>query len=144
MTIPAPAKVAPAVIEVSTFMRTRGLTLIDLIEVGGEDLKSVNPGRVKKARDVEKCWSLMAKLGVKYADLEHSPSRPTAKPTRAQRGEGPPTKTPLLSTTSAADSEKANSLKNNNKTDNHSVGGSGKGRWKQKQRLISQGVEGVR
>ena len=61
---------AAAVAEVFTFVKKRGLTLEDLIEISGEDLKSPNPKKVEKAKRVEKCWSLMAKLDVKYADLE--------------------------------------------------------------------------
>jgi hypothetical protein len=62
-------KQRPAVVEILDFMRKRGLTLNDLIQTGGEDLKSSNPKRVEKARRVEKCWELMARLSVKFADF---------------------------------------------------------------------------
>jgi hypothetical protein len=81
-------KVAPIVAEVFAFMEEKGVVLADLIEVGGEDLKSTNPKKLEKVRRVEKCWTLMAKLGVKYADLENSPSIPPTNPTRGRRGEG--------------------------------------------------------
>ena len=60
---------AGAVSEVADFMRKRGLTLDDLVAIVGQDL---NGKLAEKARRVEACWGLMAKLGVKYADLEHS------------------------------------------------------------------------
>ena len=77
-----------AVVEILDFMRKRGLTLRDLIEIGGEDLKSSNPKRKEKARRVEKCWSLMARLSVKFADLEAAPPPIPDKPARRRRGEG--------------------------------------------------------
>ena len=75
-------------IEVFTFMAKHGLTLVDLTEVGGEDLKSPNPKKAEKARRVEKCWSLMARLGIKFRDLENSPSADTrqAEPQATWRG----------------------------------------------------------
>jgi hypothetical protein len=73
--IPMQAKLAPGLAQVFDFTAKTGLGLADLIEVGGEDLESSNPRKVEKAKRVEKCWSLMAKLGVKYADLENSPLR---------------------------------------------------------------------
>ena len=75
-------------IEVFTFMAKHGLTLVDLTEVGGEDLKSPNPKKAEKARRVEKCWSLMARLGIKFRDLENSPQPIPDKPSRRRRGEG--------------------------------------------------------
>jgi hypothetical protein len=39
-----------AVVDILDFMRSRGLTLDDLIQIGGEDLKASNPKRVEKAR----------------------------------------------------------------------------------------------
>ena len=75
----AAAKVkAAAVTEVIASMKNGGLTLEALIETGGEDLKSPNSLLVEKARHVEKCWSLMAKLGVEYADLEDARTCPQA------------------------------------------------------------------
>ena len=77
-----------AVVEIFDFMRKSGLALQDLIEIGGAELKSSNPKTREKARRLEKCWSLMAKLGVKFADLERlSPPIPD-KPARRRRGEG--------------------------------------------------------
>ena len=63
---------AAAVAEVLEFMRKRRLKLNDLIDIGGEDLRSPDKGRAGKARCVEKTWELMARLGVKYADIEQS------------------------------------------------------------------------
>jgi hypothetical protein len=53
-------------------LRRHGLTLEDLIQVGDEDLKSTNPKRAEKARRVEQSWALMARLGVRFADLEQA------------------------------------------------------------------------
>ena len=72
-----PQKPRQAVVEILDFMRKHGLTLSDLIEIGGEDLKASNPKRKEKARRVEKCWSLMARLSVKFADLEQAPQPDT-------------------------------------------------------------------
>ena len=83
-----PQKPRQAVVEILDFMRKRGLTLRDLIEIGGEDLKSSNPKRKEKARRVEKCWSLMARLSVKFADLEAALPPIPDKPARRRRGEG--------------------------------------------------------
>ena len=77
-----------AVVEILDFMRKRGLTLNDLIQIGGEDFTSPSPMRKEKARRVEKCWSLMARLSVKFADLEQAPNNPPTRPSRRRRGEG--------------------------------------------------------
>ena len=61
-----------AVVEVFDFMARRGLALADLIRIGGEDLRPPNPKQVEKARHVEKTWALMARLSVKFAELELS------------------------------------------------------------------------
>ena len=79
---------AAAVTEVQAFMCKRRLALVDLIEYGGAELKSSNPKTREKARHVEKCWALMARLSVHYAHLEPAPAADTAKPAPAQRGEG--------------------------------------------------------
>jgi hypothetical protein len=76
------------VVEVLDFMRKRGLALSDLIQIGGEDLKLSNSKRVEKARRVEKCWSLMARLSVKFADLEAAAPPIPDKSARRRRGEG--------------------------------------------------------
>src|SRR6516225_9311706 len=77
-----------AVVEILDFMRKRGLTLNDLIQIGGEDFRSSSPTRKEKARRVEKCWHLMARLSVKFADLEAAPPSIPDKPVRTRRGEG--------------------------------------------------------
>jgi hypothetical protein len=59
---------SPAVTQVLEFMRKHRLSAADLVEIGGEDLRS--PRTRAKARDVELCWELIARLGLKYADLE--------------------------------------------------------------------------
>ena len=61
------ARHAQAVGEILALMSKCGLALDDLIRIGGEDLKSSNPKRSEKARRVEKCWSLMARLSVRFA-----------------------------------------------------------------------------
>jgi hypothetical protein len=58
--------------QVHEFMRQRELSLDDLVEIGGEDLRAPDPGLAGKARCVEKCWEMMARLGVKHLDLAHS------------------------------------------------------------------------
>jgi len=57
-------------------------------QIGGEDLKSSNPKRSEKARRVEKCWSLMTRLSVPFADLEQAPGNLPTRPSRRRRGEG--------------------------------------------------------
>ena len=79
---------ALAVAQVSHFMERTGLVLADLIDVGGEDFASSNLIRAEKARRVERCWSLMARLGVKYAYLANSPQPLPDKPSRTRSGEG--------------------------------------------------------
>jgi hypothetical protein len=77
---------ARAVEEVLKFMRRRGLSLDDLVEVGGQDFRSTNPKRVEKAHRVEKTWSLMARLGVKHGDLESNwPPAAVSMPARRRR-----------------------------------------------------------
>jgi hypothetical protein len=53
-----------AAAEVFAHMRKNKLALANLIEIGGEDLKS------PKVRHVERCWALIARLGITYAVLE--------------------------------------------------------------------------
>ena len=77
-----------AAAEILDFMRRNHLVLEDLIQVGGEDFKSASPKRIEKARRVEKCWRLMARLSVKFADLAQTPSPIPDKPARRRRGEG--------------------------------------------------------
>jgi len=64
------ARHAQAVGEILAFMSKCGLALDDLIQISGDDLKSSNPKRAEKARRVSKCWELMARLSVCFADLE--------------------------------------------------------------------------
>ena len=85
----AAAKIkATTAAEVFVFMKKHGLTLEDLIEIGGEDLKSPNPKKVEKAKRVEKCWALMARLSVSYANLEAVTGNDTAQRVSGRRGEG--------------------------------------------------------
>jgi hypothetical protein len=77
-----------AVVEILDFMRKNRLTLDELIQVGGEDFRSASDKRIEKARRVEKCWSLMAGLSVKFADLEGAPPSIPDKSARRRRGEG--------------------------------------------------------
>jgi len=58
-----------AVIEVLVFMHKRALSLPDLIEIGGEDLRHRDPCVVEKARRVERCWEHMAARGIGYDKL---------------------------------------------------------------------------
>jgi hypothetical protein len=83
---------AQAVDHVREFMRRHRLSLDDLVEIGGQDFHSPDSKRVEKARRVERCWALMAQLGVKHTDLSHDWA-PTAVPMpgmrrRRRRGEG--------------------------------------------------------
>ena len=124
-----------AVVEIFDFMRQRGLALDDLIQVSGEDLKSPNPKHVEKTRRVEKCWELMARLSVKFADLEQAPGQPSTKPARRRRDEGVFSHVIENKEISSDTAAEVKSLKDNDKTDNHSVELSEKGRWKHKRRL---------
>ena len=83
-----PQKPRQAVVEILDFMRRNRLALDDLIQIGGEDFRSPSPVRKEKARRVEKCSSLMARLSVKFADLEQAPRSVPDKPARMRRGEG--------------------------------------------------------
>jgi hypothetical protein len=59
-----------AVVEIFDFMRRHKLTLADLIEVGGEDFRSPDSQIANRARAVSRCWEMMARLSLKFADLE--------------------------------------------------------------------------
>jgi hypothetical protein len=63
-------ELAQHVDQIHAFMRQRGLSLGDLTEIGGEDLRSSNSRRVEKARRIERCWALMAQIGVKCDELQ--------------------------------------------------------------------------
>jgi hypothetical protein len=74
---------------VAEFMRKKKVTLDDLINVGGADLKSSNSKLAEKARRVSKCWELIARLEVKFADIEHFEQSPRPIPgleARIRRG----------------------------------------------------------
>jgi hypothetical protein len=64
--------------QVLEHMRRLRLSPDDLVNYGGEDLRSRDPVRSGKARCVEKAWALMARLGVKHIDLETAISRGAA------------------------------------------------------------------
>jgi hypothetical protein len=132
-----PQKPRQAVIEVFDFMARRGLVLVDLIQIGGgADLNSSNPKHAEKAHCVEKCWSLMARLSVKFAELEQAPGQSPTKPAPRRRGEALFSEVIENKEISGDTPGEVKSLKNNDKTDNHSVEVSGKGRWKHKRRLV--------
>ena len=123
------ARHAQAVSEILDFMRYRHLVLADLTEYGGEDLPNpklpgrvCNPARVKNARAVERCWELMARLSVKFADLEAAPQPIPDKPVRSRRGEGGASKTPAFSTTCEKTPLQAKSNKINNLANSAPVG----------------------
>jgi hypothetical protein len=128
-----PQKPRQAVVEIFDFMCKRGLSLDDLIQVGGEPS---NPKHVEKARRVEKCWELMARLSVKFADLEQVPGQPSTKPARRRRGEGSFSQVVENKEISSDAPGEVKSLKNNDKTDDRPVGVPGKGRWKSKRQLV--------
>ena len=76
--------------QVGEFMRKKKLSLDDLINVGGAELKSSDPRLKERALRVLRCWELMARLGVKYVDIEHFKQSPRAIPAsraRIRRGE---------------------------------------------------------
>jgi hypothetical protein len=49
--------------QVRAFMRKHKLALEDLIDIGGEGSE--------RARYVSRCWQMMARLSIRFADLEH-------------------------------------------------------------------------
>jgi hypothetical protein len=55
---------AAKIAEVLAFAGRHRVSLDDLVNVGGEDLKASNAARAEKARRVDKTWSLMARLGI--------------------------------------------------------------------------------
>jgi len=81
---------AAAVTEVQTLMHKHGLTLADLLAIGGRELKSPNPKTCEKARRVEKAWELMARLSVNFAHLENSRSDRSRAAREAARRRDPP------------------------------------------------------
>jgi hypothetical protein len=61
--------------QVLDYMRRHKLTADDLVEVGGEDLRSRSQRIRRKVLHVEKCWALMARHGVKHTDLAPKAAR---------------------------------------------------------------------
>jgi hypothetical protein len=57
--------------QVRAFMRRHKLAPADLIEVGGEDSSSPDSGKAERARHVGQCWQMMARLSIRFADLDH-------------------------------------------------------------------------
>ena len=51
------------------FMRRHGLGLDDLTEISGEHLKSPVPTQREMAGRVSRCWELIARNGVNFAEL---------------------------------------------------------------------------
>ena len=51
------------------FMRRHRLGLDDLTDIGGEDLKSPIPTQRAMAARVSRCWELIARKGVNFAEL---------------------------------------------------------------------------
>jgi hypothetical protein len=130
------ARQAQAAAEIFDLMRKYGLALDDLLKIGSQDLSSSNPKQVAKARQVEKTWALMARLSVKFADLERAPGQPPTKPARRRRGEELFSEVIENKEISGSAPGEVKSLKNNDKTDDHSVEAPGKGRWKHKRQLV--------
>jgi hypothetical protein len=81
---------AQAVGQVGEYMRKHRLSLADLIDVGGEDLRSADPGVAGKARAVSRCWELMARLQVTHIDLETALPRPRPGLRVRRRSNGKP------------------------------------------------------
>src|SRR5262249_50904787 len=71
---------AIATAQVAEYMRKKKLALDDLVNVGGDDLKSPDPKRAEKARRVSACWELMARLGTKFVHIEQSEHAPRPIP----------------------------------------------------------------
>jgi hypothetical protein len=80
-----PQKPRQAVVEIFGFIRRHKLTLADLIEVGGENLRSSNSQIANRARAVSRCWELMARLSLKFADLEQAVGEIPDPPRRRRR-----------------------------------------------------------
>jgi hypothetical protein len=58
--------------QVLTYLRRHKLVVADLIEVGGEDLNSSDSRKVERARHAGQAWQMMARLSIRFADLEPS------------------------------------------------------------------------
>jgi hypothetical protein len=70
--------------QVREFLDRYRLTPQDLIDIGGEDLRPGSKLR-GKAHSVEKCWALMARLGVKHADIRTDEPTPVPRPEKTAR-----------------------------------------------------------
>jgi hypothetical protein len=70
---------ARTVQEVLEFLERYRLTPQDLVEIGGEDLRPGSKLR-GKAHRVEKCWEMMARLGVKHAEISADEPTPVPRP----------------------------------------------------------------
>ena len=65
------------------FMRRHGLGLDDLTNIGGQHLKSLVPTQREMAARVSRCWELIARNGVHFAELVTAVgSMPTSAPRR--------------------------------------------------------------
>jgi hypothetical protein len=80
-----PQKPRQTVVEIFGFIRRHKLTLADLIETGGDDFRSSNSQIVNRARAVSRCWELMARLSLKFADLETAAGEIPDPPRRRRR-----------------------------------------------------------
>jgi len=58
--------------QVRAFMHKHKLAVEDLIEIGGEDLNSSDSRKIERARDVGRCWQMMARLSIHFTDLEEA------------------------------------------------------------------------
>jgi hypothetical protein len=56
--------------EISSTMRRYRLTLEDLVELGGRDLRDPDPAIREKARAVARIWRRLAALGVTYDEID--------------------------------------------------------------------------
>jgi hypothetical protein len=56
--------------EISSTMRRHRLTLEDLAELGGRDLRHPDPAIREKARAVSRIWDRLAALGVTYDEID--------------------------------------------------------------------------
>jgi hypothetical protein len=64
-----------AAIEGLEYMRKHGLGLDDLIETGGEDLRSPDQTIAARARAVSRAWEMMTARGLRFVDFEEIASR---------------------------------------------------------------------
>jgi hypothetical protein len=70
MTITERFELDARIAKVVDYMRRAKLSVADLTEIGGADLKSPDPSRAEKARAVGRTWTLMASLHVAHTDLD--------------------------------------------------------------------------